>query len=309
MNELVSVIMTVYNEKSEWIWDSIQSIMDQTYNNIEFIIICDTTDIKVINTLKGIKRKYPTILIEYNEFNMGLVKSLNKGIKIANGTYIARMDADDISLPHRIEIELKYLKSLNCDLVFSEVNMMNEQGSIQETIPKRDIESDKLTKIFKYGNVSKHPTWLGKTIVFQKMNGYRDIKYCEDLEFILRAIQNNYLLFKIGVPLLNYRFRDNSISRKNALEQYLIAEKLRKLYVKGLLTKFSEKELNNLDITKEQKDSFRKANLLFLEGINILKSEKNIIGLYKILKAFSENKVLRKRIIEIMKFKIVEKWS
>ena len=98
----VSVLMSVYSEPKEWLISSINSILNQSFSDFEFIIINDNPT----RSINSIVLNYFAITdsrvkIFENKSNIGLTKSLNKGLKLTEGKYIARMDADDISLPDR----------------------------------------------------------------------------------------------------------------------------------------------------------------------------------------------------------------
>ncbi|HDL4956660.1 TPA: glycosyltransferase, partial [Mannheimia haemolytica] len=100
MNKKISVVMSTYNEPVEWVEKSIRSILNQTYDNIEVIVICDNPDNKgIVDLLNLIKEGDNRVVLHFNERNKGLIYSLNKAINLSSGEYIARMDADDISLP------------------------------------------------------------------------------------------------------------------------------------------------------------------------------------------------------------------
>ena len=104
---LFSVLMSTYNETTKELDESINSILQQTYSNFEFLIINDNpNNYELEKTLKSYKDS--RIKIIHNEENLGLVKSLNNGLKYCNGQYVARMDADDISCPSRIQDEKQY---------------------------------------------------------------------------------------------------------------------------------------------------------------------------------------------------------
>lgn len=106
--ELISVIMGVHNEKDEYLRLAIRSICQQTYTSFEFIIIDDFSDEHCENLLKEIAGTDNRIRLYRNETNYGLTKSLNRGLSLANGEYIARMDADDFSIADRFEKQLTY---------------------------------------------------------------------------------------------------------------------------------------------------------------------------------------------------------
>ena len=122
MNEKVSVIMGIYNIASkEMLEKSIQSILNQTYKNIEFIIIDDGSSNETYEWAQEITINDSRVKLYRNKKNMGLTKTLNLCLEYATGKYIARMDGDDYCELDRIETQLKYLFEKKCDLVASNV--------------------------------------------------------------------------------------------------------------------------------------------------------------------------------------------
>jgi len=113
-----SVIMATYKESIECLKQSIESIINQTYNDFEFIIILDNPDNKEhIAFINDYVCKDERIKFYINDKNMGLTNTLNRGLKLAEGKYICRMDADDVSMPDRIEKQLHYLNQYHYDLI------------------------------------------------------------------------------------------------------------------------------------------------------------------------------------------------
>ena len=107
---MISVIMSVYNEKSIYVEKSIDSILNQTYNDLEMVIVLDSPDNEtLLRILKEYTHKDARVKLLINDRNSGLAMSLNRAIEVAQGEYLARMDADDISKPERLERELEYL--------------------------------------------------------------------------------------------------------------------------------------------------------------------------------------------------------
>ncbi len=102
----ISVVMPVYNTKEEWLREAIESILNQSYKDFEFIIIDDGSD-KSIEPIVNSYNDARIVLIRQE--NLGIAKSLNYGFKISKGEYIARMDSDDISLPERFEKQVNFL--------------------------------------------------------------------------------------------------------------------------------------------------------------------------------------------------------
>src|SRR4030067_3671747 len=99
-NPFVTVLMTVYNG-DEYLRSSVQSVLNQTYKDVEFLIINDCSTDDSVKTLESFNDK--RIIIYNNEENIGQTKSLNVGLKLARGKYVARMDADDMAFPMWLE--------------------------------------------------------------------------------------------------------------------------------------------------------------------------------------------------------------
>lgn len=241
IKELVSVIMSTFNEEITWLEESINSILNQTYTNIEFIIILDNPkNIELKNLLKDYSEKDKRVIVIYNVENLGLVKSLNNGLAQAKGKYIARMDADDISNLNRIEQQIIYLEEHNLDFVFSSVICINEEGNEFKKTNLIPLNNRQVKKILGIGNISFHPTWLCKSDVYIKLNGYRDIDYCEDYDFSLRALDAGFKIGKMSEPTLKYRVRKNSITQSNICKQFLNARVVRDYYLKQKLNDYEE---------------------------------------------------------------------
>ena len=108
-SKLISVLMPVYNTKEEFLRTAIESILNQTFSNFEFIIINDGST----NNAEDVILSYKDDRIIYlKQENQGIVAALNNGWDRAKGEYIARMDSDDISFPDRFEKQIEYLEKL-----------------------------------------------------------------------------------------------------------------------------------------------------------------------------------------------------
>ena len=248
MQEKISVIMSVYKESKEELRQSIESIINQSYKNIEFIIIIDNPEEKWREKyIKNINDQRIKLII--NPKNIGLPKSLNKGIAVATGKYIARMDADDISLYTRLEDQLKFLKDTNCDICGANVTCFIN-GKDFKTIQFPSNPS-KVTKLLYIKNCVSHPTYFAKKEVYEKLKGYNNIFSCEDYDFLLRCVQNNIKIGNCPKVLLRYRISPGSISRKNPGRQELIAEYLRKFYKKHFKEIVTEQMINDYTMSKE----------------------------------------------------------
>lgn len=255
----VAVIMTAYNEKEEWIRKSIESILNQTYANLKVYILLDNpNNDKLIQLISEYAKKDNRITFLINEKNIGLVKSLNKLLDIVDEEYVARMDADDICLPNRIEEEMQFLMENKLNFVMSSIDfLISDNTEPGPHIPL--LLTKELKEALKYGNVATHPTWLLETKVYKQLKGYREITYCEDLDFVLRALQQGIQIGRLNKILLHYRIRESGISQSYAYEQYHKANDLREAYTKGLeLDKINPQELNQkyTNVSVEEKNRF-----------------------------------------------------
>lgn len=105
---LISVIMSNYNTPEEYLREAIESILNQTYSDFEFIIVDDCSTDNSLEIIKSYKDSRISVI--KNKVNMGITKSLNRALAVSKGEFVARMDADDICLPERFEKQVEYLK-------------------------------------------------------------------------------------------------------------------------------------------------------------------------------------------------------
>ncbi len=211
----ISVIMSVYNG-IPYLKSSIESILHQSYRNFEFIIVDDASKDQSPKYLKSLKDK--RIKIIQNKKNIGLAASLNKAIKASTGTYIARMDADDISLKNRFKEQIKFLlKNPSIDLCGTWVDTIDENDKIigekkYPTSPKKVKNSLSL-----YTAVV-HSTFMGKKSFFDNLGGYDPkFDFAEDYDLLMRG-RMNYKITNIPKKLLMWRFQNRRRSRSKMVE-------------------------------------------------------------------------------------------
>ena len=221
----ISVIMSTYNESLDELKKSIDSIINQTYQNIEFIIVSDNPENKNIKIAVQAANDQRIKFIE-NKENIGLVQSLNRAISKATGNFIARMDADDISRENRLKDELQYMQQNNLDIVGSFIEIINESGTVQKNAMRFPITASRVKLFMRWGSCLAHPTWLAKSKVYQTLNGYRNVPRCEDYDFILRAIAHGYKVGNIPKVELSYRIRQSGVSKSHEAEQFLLRDYL-----------------------------------------------------------------------------------
>jgi len=294
---LVSVIMSVYNEKEKWLMESIESILKQSYKNLEFIIILDNPDNKKLNDIIRFYCKKDTRIRYFkNEKNIGLVKSLNKALSYAKGEFIARMDADDISMPGRFEKQMDYFnKHPDVDFMGARCINIDEEGKEvyrDEVIPEkmRLIKSCLLNVDF-----INHPTWFFKKECADANKGYREITCAEDYDFLLRLITNGFKLANSNEFLVRYRIRSSGISKSNSLQQLLYSKHVVKMYKDRL--KYGHENQTVEDLKNIKIDvSHEKRYSIALEGLTNSKHYKKkneFHRIYLIGKSYMYSKYLR----------------
>lgn len=229
MQELITVLMSTYNETEGDLRKSIDSILQQSYRHTEFLIINDNpTNEMLARVLEEYQNRDPRVRVIKNDKNMGLVASLNRGWRLASGEYIARMDADDIALPDRLEKQMVFLREKGYDFVGAGIQHIDEKGDIISPLFLFPQTPGEIRKVTKKTDCVPHPTWLIKKSVMEALDGYRDIPCCEDYDFVLRAQQKGFLLGNLQVLGLYYRVRSTGLSKSNWARQTLTTEFLSK---------------------------------------------------------------------------------
>lgn len=210
---MVSVVLPVYNAE-KYIDEAIQSILNQSYLDFEFIIINDGSTDKSLEIIEKYKQLDDRIFI-INRGNKGLVASLNEGIEQAKGRYIARMDADDISLPTRFEKQVKLMENNSIDICGCHYAMINKFGKYIDIIyTPLDNNSLFLYLIeavpFAHGSVMIRKNFLRK---HNLMYGQNKIKYAEDKALWSSMYKFGARFGNVNEVLFEYREFNESLSK------------------------------------------------------------------------------------------------
>ncbi len=210
---LISVIMSVYNAERH-LSASILSILNQTYNNFEFIIINDGSTDKTQRILENYKKKDKRIKL-INQKNFGLTRSLNKAIKISKGPIIARQDADDVSVSIRLEEQIKWIVNKNFDLVCSRAWDMDKNRvspRIFYYLPKK--------LLINFLNPFIHGSFMFKKKSILEIGCYDErFKYAQDFALIHELYKKNKKIKYIKEPLYKLFHPKSSISKSKGFEQ------------------------------------------------------------------------------------------
>ena len=240
---LISVLMPVYNA-DKYLSEAIESILNQTHSNLELIISYDESSDGSLKIIREYEKKDKRIIISYGK-KRGLIKSLNDGLIISKGEYIARMDADDISLPRRLEKQLKYMReNPEIGVCGSWVEMF---GNVKKKYIWKLQENNKLLKARLLFSVPfAHPSVMINSNLIKKY----DLKYNSIFETVedykLWLDISKYTKFaNIPEVLIKYRYLKNSLSRiadKDFEKRYLATKKVFSEVLQKMNIKNSEKE-------------------------------------------------------------------
>ncbi len=229
--KLISVIMSVYNETERMLRESIESILKQTYQKLEYIIVLDNPDNAMAKkVLSEYAQSDDRIRILENQKNIGLALSLNRALEQARGDYIARMDADDVSALDRLQREVERLEAGGYDVVCTGVNIVEEEGALVCPYPIASEAPSLIKEVLPYCCIVIHPTVMMRTSVLRAVGGYRNFYAAQDYDLWLRLLSLGYKFGCIRNPLLNYRVRNESVTGSRAFVQQESARYIRKLY-------------------------------------------------------------------------------
>lgn len=229
MNDLISIILPCYNA-DKFIKESIESITTQTYKNWELIIIDDASrdsTEKIIKSFKDSRIKYLK-----NNKNLGVVKSLNRGIKEAQGKYIARMDADDKMTKTRLEKQINFLFTNPCyALVGSNHRIINKNG-FTITFSKYPSENEHIQILKYFINPFSHPSVLIRREIFDYLKYMGNFTHCEDYELWF-CILEKHKGYNLPEALTDYRIHGENLSIQKSKVQKentitLVADRLEK---------------------------------------------------------------------------------
>jgi glycosyltransferase involved in cell wall biosynthesis len=254
----VSVVMPVFNG-AEFLDEAVFSILDQTFRDFEFIIIDDGSTDETASILQKYAEVDRRVKV-FPQTNEGMIPALNRGCRLARGQYIARMDADDISLPHRLERQVEFLEGHpDIGIVGTWASRIDENGSIIGDwclSPNPNILN--WTHFFRVCVI--HSTAMIRRDVLEKVNFYRpDATHAEDRDLWLRA---SAITEFSNVPeiLLKYRVWRKSTSRRLG-QQY-------KENQINLLALFVSQFLNR-DVSMEAVNGLQGSKLDSLERIRL----------------------------------------
>lgn len=203
----ISVLMPVYNAE-KYLTDSIESILNQTFTNFEFLIADDCSTDNSAKIIRKYAEKDNRIIFVQNEKNLNVAKTLNKLIPLSKSNIIARMDADCIANKRRLEVQYNYMQENNFDLLFTHANFIDDKDDLICKMYFPKLKSI-LKNLHKRNNLH-HPTLMIKKEVYDKYGLYpEDVGNVEDW-VLWKNIKDKVKFAMIEEILLQEKFTLNS---------------------------------------------------------------------------------------------------
>ncbi len=215
IDPIISVLMPVYNAQ-RYVAAAVESILSQTFENFELIIVDDGSTDRSEIILQEYAAKDPRIHL-ISRPNTGLVAALNEALACARGEFIARMDADDISMPQRFEKQIAYMKAHpECVLVGTHVVTMDSDGALIGAMPDIAFGHDRIDQnLLRCGWPIAHPAVMMRASALRDVGGYRvECWPNEDHDLFLRLAENGKIE-NLPEVLIHYRKHASSISAMN----------------------------------------------------------------------------------------------
>lgn len=235
----ISVIMSVYNGET-YLKEAIESVINQTFKNWELIVINDCSTDSTAEILENFQAMDDRVKVHTNEVNLKLPSSLNKAISLSRGKYIARMDADDICLPNRLEKQFEYMEQ-NPDISMSSVRFMTLKNGVYASGGaggRRDNNS--LCAMLFVMNPILHPGVIARAEVLKELNYDTTLTCTEDLELWTRMAMNNKKMAILDECLLIYRLHDKQITSTTLERQHKEVLNIQNKYYETVICKMND---------------------------------------------------------------------
>lgn len=234
----VSIVMPVFNGEA-FLREAVDSILTQSFNDFEFIIVNDGSFDRTSAILHSYKDSR-IILMERE--NQGIAASLNEGVSRSSGKYIARMDADDISVINRLQLQFEFMeKHQEVGILGGQVTLIDEQGcDIGKMTNPTTFEH--ISQLIKIACPVFHPTYFLRALVYTCMQGYR-VMPVEDYDFLLRAYEKGVIINNLSEIVLKYRIRKNSVDHSNLQRTIFWSTCVKKMYRLRMKGKNSDNQI------------------------------------------------------------------
>jgi glycosyltransferase involved in cell wall biosynthesis len=245
MNYKVSIIIPTY-KRSDYLIRAIESVISQNYQNIEIIVIDDNnpysefrkaTEIKMQKYSNNEKVKYLK-----NDRNLGGALARNVGIREATGDYITFLDDDDVYLPYKIEKQLNFMLSQDCDMSFTDLKLVNDNKIVVDYREYPNLDNSNKESLLKY-HIMRHltgtPTFMYKADKLKEIGGFEDAKVGQEFYLMLKSIEKGLKISYLNeCDVIAYRHKDGGVSQgKNKIIGENVLYDFKKKYFKFFTTR------------------------------------------------------------------------
>lgn len=228
----LSVLLPVYNPKIDWLRQSIDSVLNQTYKEFKLILIDDGSESAVHLVLDEYRKSDSRVTVIKNETNLGLVKSLNIGLEVANSEFVARMDADDCCFPDRFELQMRYLGE------HPEISVLATEAIWMDTKEKltkdRIVSHEDILSTLPFYCCITHPTVILRRKDILNIGGYPDVLAAEDYALWTKLVFSTNLKMEI-LPRVCLMYRRGDNYAKYGRRQKMSAILIRRYIYRSLI--------------------------------------------------------------------------
>ena len=264
----VSVLMPTFNV-GDYVEEAVDSILNQTMSDFELIVVDDCSSDATFDVLQGLAESDERIRLFRNDRNLRIAKTLNYALSKARGSYIVRMDGDDISRSDRFAKLLDFLdRNPSCGLVGSYTTAIAASGA--ELARRRQPRSDKwISRTLPLCSTVSH-IWMARKSLYDELGGYRNVPGAEDYDFLLRAKYCGYEVANYPDYLYKVRLREGNTESTQGLERVLTKEFVFRMVKEG--EEFDESSLAEyLNANARDKEKYQVASAI----LNKAKHERN----------------------------------
>lgn len=233
----ISVVMSVFREPENYLRESIESILNQTFKNFEFLIAIDNpNNEKAIEVIGEYAKVDDRVRFFINEENLGPAISRNNLIKKSKGKYIAIMDGDDICLPSRLKEQIEFMEYDKETAILGTLAYKMDADGLVYGILNTPIKEKYIAIYLKNGFMPViHPSIMVRRDVYMHLGFYKNIREAQDYDFLLRAYYAGFKIRNLNKLLLKYRIHSHKhkISSNKSWRQYINVKQALKTYTKN----------------------------------------------------------------------------
>ncbi|MEM1325248.1 MAG: glycosyltransferase family 2 protein [Bacteroidota bacterium] len=250
---LISILLPVYNAAS-FLSESIKSILQQTHTNLEIIVIDDGSTDQSWVILQQMAKQDRRIRLFQNKKNIGLIRTLNKGLLLCTGEYIARMDADDIAHPERLEKQVKVLQQSDYQFCGTFYQFFpTAPNPVLNRLRRLELQPQYTHPRALFFTPLIHPSLMAKTDFYRSFRYSEDFPVCEDYELFSRMLQKSDCI-NVLEPLMKVRLSEESVSAKYKSTQLQSIAKIYRRQFEQYSIPYTEEDLQTQLLISDSND-------------------------------------------------------